>query len=82
MLPGTDALMVHCCRAQMSFSCLYQVFVTEHVLQLAMLRHTLSVCQYDEALDCGQLGLHAGHQIYKGRIQHDVLVLCMIDDVI
>ena len=47
-----------------------------------MLGHALSVCQYDEALDCGALVLQAGHEVHKHRVQHDVLILSMVDNVL
>lgn len=61
---------------------LQQVFVAEHVLQLGVLWHVLSVCEDDVALDGGELALHLGHKIDEGEVQHDVLILGMVDNVL
>ena len=53
-----------------------------HVVELVVLRHVLSVSKYDEAVDSGQLALQLDHQINEDRVQHDQLVLCMIDDIL
>ena len=47
-----------------------------------MLWHVLSVCENDVALDGGKLALHLGHEVNEGQVQHDVLVLGMIDNVV
>ena len=41
-----------CTTEQALLTCLYQVFVAEHVPQLAVLGHALSVRQYNEGLYC------------------------------
>ena len=53
-----------------------------HVLELAVLWHVLSVRKNNEAFDSGQLALQLDHQINKNRVQHDELVLCVVDDVL
>ncbi len=60
---------------------LQQVLIAQHVLQLGVLRHMLSVREYDIALDSGELVLHLCHQVYKGEVHQDVLVLGVIHNV-
>ena len=60
---------------------LQQVFVAHHVLQFGVLWHVLSVCEDDVTLDSGKLALHLGHEVHKGEVQCNVLVLGMIHNV-
>ena len=60
---------------------LQQVFIAHHVLQFGVLWHVLSVCEDDVTLDGRKLALHLGHEVHKGEVQRNVLVLGMVNNV-
>ena len=61
---------------------LQQVIVAKHVVQLGVFGHVLSVCEDDVPLDSGESALHLDHKVDKGGIQHNVLILGMVDNIL
>ena len=63
-------------------SYLKQFLVAHHIVQLALSRHVLSVCENDEAFHSRTSCLQLGHEVYKCQVHHDVLILGMINNVL
>lgn len=65
-----------------TMSDLQQIFIAQHIVQFAVLRHVLMICHDDEALDTWKLVLQFEHQVHKCQVQHDVLIHGMVDNII
>ena len=61
---------------------LKQVLIADNIAQSALCWHMRSVCQYDEAFDCGQLVLQLEHYFNKGGVQYEVLPFGMVYNVL